>query len=100
MVWLDKLYFFKLRILKFTLYLNKVSLISINKKTIHKLLIKFNVTNIYKLLRIRNFLLTIIDNNSETKDENLNNFINNILEYYDINKKELLSIKKIYKSSI
>lgn len=86
--------------LKFTLYLNKVSLISINKKTIHKLLVKFNVTNIYKLLRIRNFLLTIIDNNAETKDENINNFRNNILEYYDVNKKELLSIKKIYKSTV
>jgi len=81
--------------LKFTLYLNKVSLISINRKSIHKLLIKFNISDIYKILRLRYFLLQCID-----KDSSITLSLTNILDYYNISKKELQSINNIYKSSI
>ena len=74
--------------MKFTSYLNKVSLISINRKTISKLTNYFNVNDIYKLLRIRYLI-----NNYDIDDE----YLKKILTTYKITSKEIVSLKKIDK---
>lgn len=75
--------------MKFTSYLNKVSLISINRKTINKLAEYFNIDDIYKLLRVR-YLVTNYDINDE--------ILKKILVNYNITNKEIASLKKIDKT--
>ncbi len=74
--------------MKFTSYLNKVSLISINRKTIEKLSNFFKINDIYKLLRIRHLII----NNETSKLED-------ILSHYKITNKEITSLQKIDKLS-
>ena len=71
----------------FTSYLNKVSLISINRKSIEKIYNFFQINDIYKLLRIR----YLINNIPEDKLEN-------IMKNYHITKKELITLIKIDKN--
>lgn len=74
--------------MKFTSYLNKVSLISINRKTIEKLSNCFKINDIYKLLRIRHLII-----NNETSE------LEDILSHYKITNKEITSLQKIDKLS-
>ena len=75
---------FLLSEIAFTSYLNKVSLISINKKTINKLCNIFNVNNIYKLLQIRYLIL--------------NTDCENLINHFKLTSKELLTLSKIDKT--
>lgn len=75
---------FLLNEILFTSYLNKVSLISINRKTIIKLSNKFNINNIYKLLRIR-YLIELTNNET-------------IINYYNLSSKDLGTLSKIDKT--
>lgn len=75
--------------MKFTSYLNKVSLISINRKTINKLANYFKIDDIYKLLRIR-YLIQHYDIN--------NDILKELLITYNISNKEITSLKKIDKT--
>lgn len=67
----------------YTKFLNKVSLISINRKIILKLMIKFNIFNIIKILRICN----LIDDSSE--------FSEDMIKHHNINNKNNDSIIKL-----
>ena len=77
---------FLLKDIVFTSYLNKVSLISINRKTIQKLCDKFNVNSIYKLLRIR-YLLEFTNSSD-------------LIKRYNLSSKELLTLVKIDKTKV
>lgn len=73
--------------IKFTKYLNKISLISINGKSIYKYFNLFKINNIYKLLQIINYISNL---------NNINTFAKNNL----IDLKLLENITKIDKLNI
>ena len=73
--------------IKFTKYLNKISLISINRKSIYKYFNLFKINNIYKLLQIINYIKNI---------DNIDTFANK----YSINLKLLENISKIDKLNV
>ena len=58
--------------IKFTKYLNKISLISINRKSIYKYFHLFKINNIYKLLQIIDYIQNIDNINTFAKEKSIN----------------------------
>lgn len=58
--------------IKFTKYLNKISLISINRKSIYKYFKLFKINNIYKLLQIINYINDIDNITTFAKEKSIN----------------------------
>ena len=79
----------------FTNYLNKISLISINKKNIYDLWNVFNLSNTTQLYYVRNAILNIlIDKKNNNKSNKIFDILKNI---YHLDKRKILILSKIDK---